>query len=55
MKFLTLLMTGLLVAMTALSISGCRTKETKTETIKTHVNPVSGAETVEKETTTTVK
>lgn len=51
MKFLTLLVAVLLVGMTALSISGCRTKETKTETIKTHVSPVSGTETVEKETT----
>jgi uncharacterized lipoprotein YehR (DUF1307 family) len=52
MKFLTLIMAVLLVATASLSIAGCRTKETKTETIKTHVNPVSGTETVEKETTT---
>ena len=51
MKFLKLLMAVLLVASAALSVSGCRTRETKTETIKTHVNPNSGTETVEKETT----
>ncbi len=51
MKSLKLLMAVLLIASAALSISGCRTKETTTETIKTHVNPHSGSETVEKETT----
>jgi uncharacterized lipoprotein YehR (DUF1307 family) len=51
MKFLKLLMAVLLIASAALSVSGCRTRETRTETIKTHVNPHSGTETVEKETT----
>jgi len=45
----------LLVAMTSVGSIGCRTKEVKTETIKTQVNPVTGAETVHKETKTKSK
>ena len=51
MKFQALFMAILLAAMMSLSITGCKTRETKTERITTHVNPVSGSETVKKETT----
>jgi hypothetical protein len=43
MKIQALLMAILLVAMTSLGAMGCKTRETKTETITTHVNPVSGS------------
>ena len=52
MKFQALLMAILLVAMSSLCTIGCRTRETKTERITTQVNPISGTETVKKETTT---
>ncbi|MBI5095250.1 MAG: hypothetical protein HZB26_22800 [Candidatus Hydrogenedentes bacterium] len=55
MKFLALLMTALLVTVMSLSATGCRSKVTKTEKITTQVNPVSGTETVQKETTTKSK
>ena len=52
MEFQALLMVILLVAMPCLSMTGCRTRVTKTEKITTQVNPISGTETVNKETTT---
>ena len=51
-KLQALLMAILLVATMSLSINACRTKETSTEKVTTHVNPISGSESVEKETTT---
>jgi hypothetical protein len=55
MKIQALLMAILLVAMMSLGSIGCKTRETKTEKITTQVNPVSGSETVQKETTTKTK
>lgn len=55
MKIFTSVLALLLVMMASASVVGCKTKETTTEKMSTQVNPVTGTETVHKETTTQTK
>ncbi len=55
MKVLRLIVAVLLLTVAPAIIIGCKTHETSTEKMTTSVNPVTGTETVQKETTVNTK